>query len=227
VGTLQSLYSKYLIFFGELLMSNSAISPIASSRPNPVQSLSTLSVLPNNDAAQNMNTLADTLSKALTSGGKASFATPGAQQDFQSNLRAAVGDMVKGSQSGNKDQMMKGINDLLALLAGLAKSEGKNPSKDEGSCGGGSPQSASGSNPTAKTPSSSSTDEDKKKKLLELIQMLLSMGVPPEMIAQLMQSMGMSPAESQQLLGEAVQGAGQNTDQSGLGASMKKDAIAA
>jgi hypothetical protein len=216
-------------------MANSVISPIESSRSNAANSASASSALAkNNSVASMVDTVTGAFSKALTSGGKASFANPGAQKDFQSNLHSAIEDMIKGSQSGDKDQMMKGMQDMLALLAGLSKSEDQNSAKDGKSCGGGGSgsggaQNAQGASPAAGAPSTGSSEDDKKKKLLELIQMLLSMGVPPEMIAQLMQAMGMPPEETQQLLAQASQSSAKDADKGGpntIGSSTMKSSNA-
>jgi hypothetical protein len=207
------IFSFHFIYFERLFMANSVISPIESSRNNSVAA----SAIPtNNMSSGNMtNNLADSISKSLTDGGRSSFETPGAQQDFQKGMRSAIADMVKGGESGDMEQMMKGVTAMLGLLSGLAKPTGSDSPKESASGNeSGNPSKASDCNQAASSPAAGSSEEDKKKKLLELIQMLLSMGVSPEMITQLLQSMGMSSSESQQLLSQASQGAPQGSTQS-------------
>ena len=155
------------------------------------------------------NSFADSLTKALADGGKGSFESPGARKDFESGMRSAVNNMIEGGKSGNKEQMMRGITELLSLIGGLAAAQGKKSGEEEGASEkGGGAQGAQGSSPASGA--SGAQSDDKKKKLMELIQMLMAMGVSPEMISQLLQSMGVPAAEAQQMISQAQQQQGQN-----------------
>lgn len=191
--------------------------------------------------------MADSMSKSLTGGGKGNFETPGAQQDFQKGMRSAIADMFEGGQTGNKEQVTKGITALLDLITGLNKAKGGD---SDDACKGGKnanrPEAAGPTAPTAPTapaaptapsaasgssaPSGVSSGDDKKKKMEELIQMLLAMGVSPEMISQLLESIGMSSSESEQLLNQAQQTAAsgsQGSEPLGNPSSQAKNAIPA
>ena len=160
------------------------------------------------------NKFADSLSKALTSGGKATFESPGAQKDFEGGMRSAVNNMIEGGKSGDKEQMMRGITELLSLIGGLASAQGKKGGeKDEGAAekGDGGSQGAQGAQGSSPAAGAESSDGDKKKKLMELIQMLMAMGVSPEMISQLLQSMGIPAEEAQQMMNQAQQQQGQDS----------------
>jgi hypothetical protein len=175
----------------------------ASSQINATSTSNSASNTASNDS------FADSLSKALTSGGKATFESPGAQKDFESGMRSAINNMIEGGKSGDKEQMMKGITELLSLIGGLASAQGKKGGKDEGALEkGGGAQGAQGSSPDSGA--SGAESDDKKKKLMELIQMLMAMGVSPEMISQLLQSMGIPAAEAQQMMSQAQQQQGQD-----------------
>ena len=192
-----------------MLNANSGIGPIGSSGgPNSPASVGGGSAISRGDksGAGATNALADNISNSLTGGGRAQFATPGAQQDFQKGMRAAVGDLVEGAKSGNTEQMTKGLTAMISLITNLAKAQ-KSDSAEKPESGA---SKGAGESQGASAPASGSADGDKKKKLLELIQMLMAMGVPPEMISQLLEAMGMPPAEAKQLMSQASQAAGQN-----------------
>ena len=181
----------------------------------------------NTSSTASNNSFADSLSKALTSGGKATFESPGAQKDFESGMRSAINNMIEGGKSGDKEQMMKGITELLSLIGGLASAQGKKGGEDEGTSekgGGGAQgaQGAQGSSPASGASGAESADGDKKKKLMELIQMLMAMGVSPEMISQLLQSMGIPAEEAQQMMNQAQQQQGQD---SATGDGTKKASV--
>lgn len=154
-----------------------------------------------NVSANNSN-MADSISKSLTTGGKAMFDTPGAQQDFQKGMRSAIGNMVEGAKSGDTDKMTKGITELISLLTGLAGAQGKKSGGRQGA------QGSQGAGPAAGASGTGGAD-DKKKKLMELIQMMLAMGIPPEMIGKLLEAMGMPAQEAQQLMSQAQQANGE------------------
>ena len=175
------------------------------------------------------NSFADSLSKSLTSGGKEKFESPGAQKDFESGMRSAVNNMIEGGKSGDKEQMMKGITELLSLISGLSSAKGKKGGEEEGGAekggGGSGAQGAQGAQGSGPASGAQSSDGDKKKKLMELIQMLMSMGVSPEMISQLLESMGIPAEEAQQMMNQAKQqeSQGDSTNQ----AMMPKQALPA
>ena len=108
---------------------------------------------------------------------------------------------------------MQGITELLSLIGGLASAQGKKGGEEEaGAEKGGGAQGAQGSSPASGASGASGAEsDDKKKKLMELIQMLMAMGVSPEMISQLLQSMGIPAAEAQQMMSQAQQQQGEDS----------------
>jgi hypothetical protein len=187
-----------------------SVSSVGSGGSSRASSISSASSSTSNTASN--NSFADSLSKALTSGGKATFESPGAQKDFESGMRSAVNNMIEGGKSGDKEQMMKGITELLSLIGGLSSAQGKKGGEDQGASEeSGGAQGAQGSSPASGASGAESTESDKKKKLMELIQMLMAMGVSPEMISQLLQSMGISDSEAQQMMSQAQQQQGQDS----------------
>lgn len=168
------------------------------------------------NASANNSNMADSMSKSLTTGGKAIFDTPGAQQDFQKGMQSAIGNLVEGAKSGDTEKMTKGITELISLLTGLAGAQGKksgggqeSAEKSGGGSGGQKAQGGQGAGPAAGASGAGGAD-DKKKKMMELIQMMLAMGIPPEMIGKLLEAMGMPAQEAQQLMSQAQQANGED-----------------
>jgi hypothetical protein len=171
----------------------------SGSRANNVYALNSASS--SADQEQSINQVTNSLSQALTGGGKAQFDSPGAEQDFQKNLRSAVSDIIQGAQSGDKAQMSKGIESLMSLLEGLKGSATEGAGDTKGAEGGGAP---AGGAPESGEASGSSAEDA----LQKLIEMLLKMGVPPEAIAKLLQALGMSPEQANSMVAKAGQGEG-------------------
>ena len=125
---------------------------------------------------------ADSIAEGLTNGGKEKFGTPAEYQSFKSSMRSAMSDMTVGGYVSNNDKSIEGMNTMLGALNFVAN-----------------PQSTA----RAAALTLGASDSEKKAKMLELVQKLLSMGVPPEKTSEVMELTGMSKVQSQQVLDDA------------------------
>lgn len=159
--------------------------------------------------------LSDGLERALTASGKAQFDSPGARQDFRNQLEQAIGDIVGGARSNDEARVKRGLESLMALLDELKQASGESSESSEAAGGAGASEGAS---------EGGGAGQDDM--LQRLIKMLLEMGVPPDMIAQLLQAAGMPAEQVNGLLAQAT--AGQDAPLAGTGSSLPgRDAIAA
>lgn len=161
---------------------------------------------------RNIDDLSQSLTSALTGGGKVQFGSPGEQQDFSDRVNDAVRNLMQGAEDARaagqspteNSQFQRGLRELVSALQGLLSTQ--QGDKAEGGNGAGGSQGAQGAGGAGGAEGAGGGEGDDL--LKKLIALLRQMGMSDKDIAALLGKLGVPADQANQLIASAGEGEG-------------------